>query len=154
MALRKALKTLPFYTVKKGEQALDITPKQVLSSKNSEEVFRQYFNVYEEIEVAESFYALYMNRRNVPVGIYKVGQGGICGTTVDIKLICKVALDCLASSVIICHNHPSGETTPSKNDIDVTNRIKIALLLLDTKLLDHIILTKNSYLSFADEGKM
>lgn len=154
MALRKALKTLPFYAIKKGEQTLDITPKQVLSSKNSADVFRQYFDVYEEIEVVESFYALYLNRRNTPVGIYKVGQGGICGTVVDIKLVCKMALDCLASSVIICHNHPSGETTPSKNDIDVTNKIKAALSLLDTNLLDHIILTKNTYLSFADEGKM
>ena len=154
MPLKKEIKNLPFYTVKKGQHSFEVESAQIISSRDSAAIFRFYFKEFEEIEVVESFYALYLNRRNMPVAVSKISQGGICGTIVDIKIIAKIAVDCLASGVIICHNHPSGSWIPSKSDIEITERSKGALQLLDTKLLDHIILTADGYYSFADEGKI
>ncbi|MFO0204497.1 MAG: JAB domain-containing protein [Alphaproteobacteria bacterium] len=154
MPLKKEIKNLPFYTVKKGQHSFQVDSAQILSSRDSAAIFRFYFNQFEEIEVVESFYALFLNRRNMPIGVSKISQGGICGTVVDMKIIAKIAVDCLASGVIICHNHPSGSWIPSKSDVEMTQKLDGALLLLDTKLLDHIILTADGYYSFADEGKM
>jgi DNA repair protein RadC len=154
MPLKKEIKNLPFYTVKKGQHSFEVDSAQILSSRDSAAIFRFYFNQFEEIEVVESFYALYLNRRNMPVAVSKISQGGTCGTVVDIKIVAKMAVDCLASGVIICHNHPSGSCIPSKSDIEMTQRLNGALQLLDTKLLDHIILTIDGYYSFADEGEI
>ena len=90
----------------------------------------------------------------MPIAVSKIAQGGICGTVVDMKIIAKMAVDCLASGVIICHNHPSGSLMPSQSDVEMTQKLNGALLLLDTKLLDHIILTADGFYSFADRGKM
>ena len=86
--------------------------------------------------------------------LFILSQGGIAGTVVDLKLLFSVALKCVASGIIIFHNHPSGTTIPSTSDIKLTNKIKQAGEMLDIKLLDHIILTKKGYYSFADEGKI
>jgi DNA repair protein RadC len=76
----------------------------------------------------------------------------VAGTVVDIKLIAKYAIDCLASGVILAHNHPSGNLKPSNEDLAITKRIKEGLKTLDIQVLDHIILTSDGYLSFGDEG--
>jgi DNA repair protein RadC len=82
----------------------------------------------------------------------KISQGGISGSVVDIKIICKYAIECLGCSVILVHNHPSGNRNPSQEDLNITKKIKQALSIFDIGLFDHIILTANSYYSFADEG--
>ena len=71
---------------------------------------------------------------------------------IDIKLVSKYAIESLCSGVIVAHNHPSGNTNPSNEDILITNKIKQALNIFDIQLMDHIILTEDSYYSFADEG--
>jgi len=154
MRLKKEIKNLPFYTIKKGQHSFPVESAQILSSRDSAAIFRFYFKEFEELEVFESFYALYLNRRNMPVGISKISQGGISGCVVDTKIVAKVAVDSLASGVIICHNHPSGNWMPSKSDHDMTKKLKSALELLDVKLLDHIILTADGYYSFADENQI
>ena len=95
-----------------------------------------------------------LNRANETIGYAKISQGGICGTIVDVKLVAKFVVDSLASGIIIAHNHPSGNLQPSQADIQITNKIQAIVKLLDSILLDHIILTKESYYSFSDEGKI
>jgi len=100
----------------------------------------------------EEFWVLFLNRSNKVIDQYKLSQGGIAGTVIDVRLILKRAIELLASSIIVCHNHPSGNNKPSENDKAITSKIKIASDQLDIQLLDHIIIADNSYFSFADEG--
>jgi DNA repair protein RadC len=102
----------------------------------------------------EEFWAIYLNRNNSIIHYAKIGQGGISATIADIRIILKTAIEQLASGIIICHNHPSGNIKPSESDISLTNRIKEAAKLLEINLLDHIIFTDKSYYSFADEAKL
>jgi DNA repair protein RadC len=95
-----------------------------------------------------------LNQGNNIVSVTKISQGGISETVVDIRLVAKYALDGLATSIILVHNHPSGSSTPSPNDKAITNKVKGAMKLLDITLLDHLIVTKDGYYSFADEGIM
>ncbi|MEY5040629.1 MAG: repair protein RadC [Bacteroidota bacterium] len=102
----------------------------------------------------EEFWILLLNRANVPVKKIKLSKGGVAGTVVDVKIIVKEAINELASGIIIFHNHPSGNLDPSTADIQITKKIKEALLLVEINLLDHIIITPKSYYSFADEGRL
>ena len=95
---------------------------------------------------------IYLNRSNKVIHKSKISQGGITGTVTDIRLILKTALDNLATSMILCHNHPSGNLQPSEADISITRRLKESSLLMDITLLDHIIIAGKAYFSFADEG--
>ena len=105
----------------------------------------------DDITLYESFYVVMLNNANNTIGYTKISQGGITGTVVDVRLIAKHALECLATSVILIHNHPSGNSKPSSADKLITEKIKHGLALLDIRVLDHIILTENTYFSFADE---
>jgi DNA repair protein RadC len=113
-------------------------------------------NIYDEsIDVYESFYMLLLNRANNVTGFIKISQGGITGTVVDIKLITKYAINELSNSIIIAHNHPSGEKKPSNLDRKITNKIKKGLDFFEINLLDHLIITsENGYYSFKDEGDL
>lgn len=124
--------------------------EKITSSNDANKLFRPFFSEY--IQIKEVMYAIFNNRINVPIGIFKVSEGGIGGTSVDPRFIAKTAIDLLASSVIIAHNHPSGNLKPSSADRDITHKIKNGLKLFDITLLDHLILTNTSYLSFQDEG--
>jgi DNA repair protein RadC len=100
----------------------------------------------------EEFWVLLLNRANKVLHRFRMSEGGIAGTVVDPRLIFKSALDHLASSIILCHNHPSGNPKPSQADLDLTHKMKDAGKLLDIQLPDHVIVAGNSYYSFADEG--
>jgi DNA repair protein RadC len=104
------------------------------------------------LELREEFKVLLLNRANNALGIYSLSKGGISGTIVDVRLLFAVALKCNASGVIICHNHPSGNTTPSEADITLTNKIKKCSELFDITLIDHLIITKDAFYSFSTEG--
>ncbi len=105
------------------------------------------------IGVQEQFKVMLLNNSNRVKGIYLVSSGGITATLVDIRILFAVVLKSLTTGIILCHNHPSGNLTPSAADKNLTQKIKNAGELLDVKLLDHIILTPNNqYFSFADEG--
>ena len=108
----------------------------------------------ETIELQEEFKVLLLNRSNEVLGIYPLSKGGITGTVVDSRLIFAVALKCNATGIIICHNHPSGKLLPSEADIILTKKIKKCADFLDISLIDHIILTKNGFYSFSNEGKL
>jgi len=102
----------------------------------------------------EEFWALFLNRSNKIIEKFKISQGGIAETIVDGKLIYKEAITHLASYVVLCHNHPSGNHIPSPQDNAVTQHLKKGLEAIDVRLLDHIILTDGKYYSFADEGRI
>jgi DNA repair protein RadC len=104
------------------------------------------------LELQEEFKVLLLNRANNALGIYSLSKGGISGTIVDVRLLFAVALKCNASGVIICHNHPSGNTTPSEADITLTKKIKKCSELFDITLIDHLIITKSTFYSFSTEG--
>ena len=102
----------------------------------------------------EEFWLLYLNRSNKILSRHKLSQGGISGTITDVRLIIKKAIELLASSIIICHNHPSGNLDPSEADTRITQKIKEAAGYFDISLLDHIIVTDNGYYSYADNGAL
>ena len=99
----------------------------------------------------EEFWVLYLNNSNKIIQTEQLTKGGITGTFVDIRMLFKNAILLLATGIIICHNHPSGKTTPSNADKELTQKIKKAGAFLDIKLLDHLIITEKTYFSFADQ---
>ncbi len=100
----------------------------------------------------EEFWILLMNRANEILRPVHISTGGVSGTVADPKLIFKQAIEHLASSMILFHNHPSGNLTPSQADKDLTKKLKDSGRLLDIPVLDHLIFTDKAYYSFADEG--
>ena len=102
----------------------------------------------------EEFWVLFLNRANKVIDQARITQGGVTGTIFDIKLIMKSALEKLASSIIICHNHPSGNPKPSEQDIKITQKLKEATQIFEIALLDHIIITDSECYSFADNGNL
>ena len=100
----------------------------------------------------EEFWVLLLNRNNLVIDKMMVSQGGISGTVIDVRIILKMALDKLACSIILCHNHPSGNLIPSEADKDITKKIKEAGKHMDIPVLDHLIIANDAYFSFADEG--
>ncbi len=102
----------------------------------------------------EEFWILLLNRANRVVAKEQISLGGVAGTVVDAKLIFKKALEHLASGIILCHNHPSGNLQPSKADCDITAKLKTAGKALEINVLDHLIISEQGYFSFADEGRM
>lgn len=125
--------------------------EQVTASHTAVNILRDIYPEG-EVEIQEQFIILYLNRRNKVIGFYRHSKGGITGTLVDVRLVLAVALKAGAVSMILSHNHPSGNVQPSKEDISLTKKIKQAAEHFDISLYDHIILTMDSYFSFADEG--
>ncbi|NND77487.1 MAG: DNA repair protein RadC [Flavobacteriales bacterium] len=124
--------------------------KKITSSKDAFEIFQPKLG---DLPI-EEFWILHLNRANKIIGEDLISRGGVAGTVADTKVIFKKALEKLSSSVILCHNHPSGNLSPSAQDINLTERLKEAGKLLDISVLDHLIVTDSGYFSFADEGKM
>ena len=122
--------------------------------KNSQEVYTLLFMNWDKdtIGLLEEGKGILLNQANRVLSLYPLSKGGVTGTVMDPKLIFVAALKRGACSIILSHNHPSGNLKPSKADEELTAKIKEAGRLLDIKLLDHIILSSEGYHSFADEG--
>lgn len=132
----------------------NVKPSQrpkINGSRDAYEVLKRTWNE-STIDLFEEFKVMFTNRANKVLGIMEVSSGGISGTVADPKLIFVAALKAGASGMILSHNHPSGNLSPSQPDIELTRKIKEGGKLLEIQLLDHIILTSESYYSFADEG--
>jgi len=125
---------------------------QICASKDAANIFNSVFE--DCMQHHEEFYAMFLNRGNKVLGISCISKGGIAGTMVDIKIILQTALKTHSTSIIISHNHPSGNLTASNADIQITEKLKNACSFLDISLLDHLIITEEGYLSFADEGML
>lgn len=102
----------------------------------------------------EEFWIMLLDRGNKILDGFKISQGGISGTVIDVRLILKSALEKSTSAIILCHNHPSGTMQASDSDLKITRKIRDAAKLMDIAVLDHIIIGHNQYLSLADEGML
>lgn len=140
--------TLPRFEIKSVQT--DFPSVRISNTSTAADFIRQFYG--DDIFIFESAFILLLNNSNNTIGFAKISQGGITGTVVDARLVAHYAVNSLATSVILAHNHPSGNLNPSETDKQLTNKIKEGLKLLDISLLDHIILTGASYTSFADSG--
>jgi len=131
---------------KREEEAKKIT--KILCSRDAYNYFEPFMEDYRH----EEFWILLLNRNNMVLGKKRVSVGGVAGTVVDPKVIFKLALDQLASSIILCHNHPSGNLQPSQQDINITKKLREGARFLDIIISDHIIIGNKAYFSFADKG--
>ena len=125
-----------------------------MSIKNSKKSFELMLNEWEQetLQMQEEVKILLLNRSNKVLGIYSLAKDGLTSCIVDVRIILSIALKTLATGIILVHNHPSGNLKPSKADLDITKKLKNSCDLLDISLLDHLIITKDNYFSFADEG--
>lgn len=114
-------------------------------------ILKSFYDNTGMMEQKEIFTCLYLDRSNKVLGLAKISEGSNCATIVDIQYIFRLALLMNASQIILCHNHPSGTTNPSEADRLITRKLKDAGELMDIKIIDHIIITSDSYLSFAQE---
>lgn len=126
-----------------------LSKRKVIS--HSREV-ADYVRAQLQFKKQEQFAALYLNQGNRITHFQIISEGGITSTVVDTRIILKGALAYDAVNIILCHNHPSGCLTPSKADISLTNKIKVAALTLDIQVVDHIIVSEEGYFSFADHS--
>ena len=126
---------------------------QINTSEDVYRLLKENWN-YEVIEFIEEFKILLLNRANRVIGIVPISVGGTAGTIADPKVIFVSALKCNAASIILAHNHPSSNLKPSNADIELTKKLKSAGQFLDLPVVDHLILTKDGYPSFADDGIM
>jgi DNA repair protein RadC len=126
---------------------------QICSSKDTYGVLVQLWDV-NKIEFVEQFKVLFLNRANLVLGAYEVSTGGITGTVADPRIIFAAALKANCCAIILSHNHPSGNLKPSRQDEELTQKIKQGGQLLEIKLLDHLIVNTEAYYSFADEGQL
>jgi DNA repair protein RadC len=124
---------------------------KVDSSRAAHELLRATWDL-DKIEFIEQFKVLLLNRANKALGIFTVSTGGVAGTVADPKVIFAAAIKANASGIILAHNHPSGNLTASEADMELTRKLKDGGKLLEIQVLDHLILTQESYFSMADEG--
>ncbi|MDH6308196.1 DNA repair protein RadC [Dysgonomonas sp. PFB1-18] len=120
---------------------------------SSEDAYQLLHPVLADIR-HEEVWVLLLNRANRVLKKIQVSKGGISGTVVDIRMIMKEAIDNLASAIILCHNHPSGNSSPSTDDDNITKRLKEAGKIMEIQLLDHIIVCDHSYYSYLDKGRL
>jgi DNA repair protein RadC len=141
--------------------AMELGRRRQLSPKLERKQIRSSKDAYEVIApllmdlTHEEFWVILMSRSNMVLRRLRISIGGVTGTVVDVKKIFSKALHQeRATSLIVCHNHPSGNRQPSQADFDITRRIKEAAKLLDFTLFDHLIVCGTEYYSFADEGNL
>jgi DNA repair protein RadC len=126
---------------------------KVRSARDAYKILKRNWDL-NKIELVEQFQILLMDRSGACIGISEISRGGIAGCFVDPKVIFATALTSRASNIILAHNHPSGNLAASLSDIALTRRLCQAGELLDIVVRDHVIVTKEGYLSLADRGLM
>lgn len=143
---------------KVGEVELSYVPKIKDSRKvlSSEDAYKYLLSTYKEGTVCykEYFKILLLNQANQVLGYTLISEGGLTSTDVDVRIILQAALLTNSVAIILAHNHPSGNKTPSKEDIRITNQIKEAAQIMRIRVLDHLIITDTGYYSFSDEGNL
>ena len=145
----KAITIVAALEIGKRRRLAEATIRETVTSSN--DAYNMLLPLFEDL-AHEEFWVIYLNRAGKVIKKEKVSTGGVAGTVVDTKIIFKIAAEVLASSIILAHNHPSGNLKPSHQDVTLTKNIKQAALLFDMNLFDHLIVTEHGYYSFADEG--
>ena len=129
-----------------------VRPSELPKVVTSSDAYQILKDVFPNLDYREYFYILCLNRNNKILGYCQISVGGISGTVADVRIIMQTALKSNACSIILSHSHPSGNLQPSEADKDLTKKIREAGKVLDIAVLDHLIITSESYFSFADEG--
>ncbi len=151
IGLAKAISIVAALELGRRRKDTDVREKQKIGS--SREAFDQIAGDLMDLP-HEEFWVLLLNRANRLIRKSRVSEGGVSGTVADPKVIFKLAINHLASGIIVAHNHPSGNRTASQSDMDLTKKLKEAGKFLEVQLLDHLIICGPKYFSFADEGLM
>ncbi len=133
---------------RRRKEAEPVKHEKIISSKNVYEIMKPLMMDLPH----EEFWLLMLNRANSVIKKELISRGGVSGTVVDTKIIFKTAVLSYANSIIICHNHPSGNLKPSEADFKITKNLKEAARIMEIPLLDHLIITENGFYSFVDEG--
>lgn len=134
-----------------GRRRKDEAAKEVEIIKGSKDIYKYFEPILSDLP-HEEFWVLLLARNNRVIGRKKISEGGVSGTVVDAKILLKHAIENLASSIVLCHNHPSGSLTPSVADVQLTKNLKAGAKLIDITVIDHLIIGHHEYFSFADEG--
>lgn len=146
----KAISIMASFELSRRKSSESGKPKRI---RDSSDLARYLKPKLEDLR-HEVFCVVFLNRNHEIIGEKQLFEGGVSSTIVDGKIIFREALNHLASSIMICHNHPSGSLDPSQSDIDLTRKIKTAGEMMEILLLDHIIVSKRGFYSFADNGMM
>lgn len=134
--------------------------KRIKERKNNRKTIHSSTNVYEVMHPymadlkVEECWAIYLNQAARIIRKQRISVGGLASTQVDVRVILREALTCNATSMILCHNHPSGNTRPSQDDDRLTHSLLEAGRIMNIRLLDHVIVTDGSYYSYGDEGRL
>jgi DNA repair protein RadC len=139
-----------------SEIQVSYKPNKIVSSKittsfDAVQIIRKFWNE-ETIQMQEEVKVILLNNSSHVLGIYNLSKGGMTSSLVDVRIILSVALKCLATGIIMVHNHPSGNLKPSSADLNIVKKLNESCKLMDITLFDSIIITKESYMSFADDG--
>ncbi|SKB27771.1 RadC family protein [Daejeonella lutea] len=134
-----------------GRRRKDIVPVQPVQISTSIDVYEVIASQFKDLN-HEEFWILLLNRANRVTSKHLISKGGQAGTIADPKIIFNIALENHAASIILAHNHPSGNLKPSQSDLDLTKKLRSAGQFLDLPVLDHLIIADQGFLSFADEG--
>jgi len=132
------------------QQAQALTKDQITDSQTLHEILKPMMADLPH----EEFWVIYLNKANKILSVESVSKGGVAGTVADVRIIFKKAIELLASSIILAHNHPSGNLRPSNADIDLTRKMRDTGKVMEIEVLDHIIVSENGYYSFSDEGML
>ncbi len=129
-------------------------PEECPQIRQSQDAYKVLLDLWDKdtIDYLEHFLILLLSRSNRAIGVYTLSTGGISGTVVDTKVLFAMVLKSGASGIILSHNHPSNNLKPSNADIGLTKKIKEGSKVLDINLIDHLIISRFGYYSFADEG--
>ena len=145
----KAISIISALEIGRRRAAQEIPEKTIIG--NSHDAYMILRNQLSDLRT-EEFWAILLNNNNKVIHVSQLTQGGISQSIVDVRIPYKTALDHFSTGIIIAHNHPSGSLKPSREDINITQKIKEAGNTLSIQLLDHIIVTQDSYFSFSDSG--
>jgi DNA repair protein RadC len=145
----KAISIVAALELGRRRKVSEVTERIKITSSNA--IYQLFHPLLADLP-HEEFWVVFLNRSNKIIDKQKISQGGISGTVTDVRIILKMAIEKFATSLILCHNHPSGNNKPSDADITITKKIKESGILMDITLLDHLIITDGNYYSFADEG--
>ena len=130
----------------------DFPIEKIRSAQDIYNYARKFY--FDDINIYESVFIIMLNQAMNTIGYAKISQGGVSSCLVDKRIVAKYAIESLASAVIFVHNHPSGCLKPSKYDDQQTKEIKGCLQVFDIRLLDHVIISEDSFYSYNDEGKL
>ncbi|MDR1369984.1 MAG: DNA repair protein RadC [Dysgonamonadaceae bacterium] len=147
----KAISLCAAMELGKRRKSEDVFKQEKFTS--SHDIYEYFYSLMSDLP-HEEFWIVFLNRSNRVIDRLKISQGGVSETVVDTKLILKEAIIRLASSVVLCHNHPSGNTDPSWQDDGITRKIKECCLMFDISVIDHLIICDNKYYSYADNGRI